>query len=126
VEKPLTKAQADRLRALAIDEEITAAQLDSYSAMLFGSAVADLNQAQGAILEERLNPAYPSPLQELSARRLLHQIAVGDTVTIPADQPAFIRWRDVPPLPEPEEQPETPQPVIPTWRTKRVPKRRRR
>lgn len=123
VEKPLTKAQVERLRATAIEEEITPAQLDSYSTMLFGSAVAGLNQAQGAILEERLNPAYPSPLQELSARRLLHPIAVGDTVTIPEDQPIFIRWRDVPPVVEP---PEPPPPTVPSWRLKRVPARRRR
>jgi hypothetical protein len=113
VTKPLTKSQVDRLRAVALDEEITAAQLDSYSAMLFGGGVASLNQAQGAILEERLNPAYPSPLQELRARRLIHPIAVGDTVPIPDEQSAFIRWRDIPPT---EDAPASPAPAAPSWR----------
>lgn len=108
VEKPLSRPQAERLRMVALGEEITAAQLDSYSTMLFGSVVAKLSQAQGAILEERLNPAYPSPLQELSARRVLHPIAVGDSFPIPDGQSSFIRWHDVPPA---EETPPTP-----SWR----------
>lgn len=118
VEKPLSKPQVERLRTVALGEEITAAQLDSYSTMLFGSVVAKLSQAQGTILEERLNPAYPSPLQELSARRVLHPIAVGDSVSIPDGQAAFIRWRDVPPA---EETPPTP-----SWRAGGAKKSRNR
>ncbi len=111
VGKRLPRAQVERLRAVALDEEMTATQLDTYSTLLFGSVVAGLSQAQGAILEERLNPAYPSPLEELRARRVLYPLAVGDTVEVPTEQSAFIRWRDVPTV---EETPLAPAP--PSWR----------
>jgi len=111
VGKRLPRAQVERLRAVALDEEMTATQLDTYSTLLFGSVVAGLSQAQGAILEERLNPAYPSPLEELRARRVLYPLAVGDTVDIPAEQSAFIRWSDIPTA---EETP--PAPAPPSWR----------
>lgn len=115
VAKQVTKAQSERLRALALDEEITPALLDVYSTMLFDRPVADLDQTQYAILEERLDRAYPSPLEETRARRLIYPIAVGDAMPIPPDRTIFIRWRDVPPV---VEVAEPPKPAPPSWRTR--------
>lgn len=114
----LTRAGAEQLREAAVAEEITPGQLDTYSTLLFGVAVAGLTRAQGAILAERLHPAYPSPLEELRARRVLHPLAVGDAFPIPPDRQGFIYWRDVPPV---EEPPTMPAPPVPTWRTRAVP-----
>ncbi len=117
VAKQVTKAQVERLRAIALAEEITPALLDTYSTMLFDQPVGALNQDHYAILEERLNPAYPSPLEETGARRLRHPIAVGDHLTLPEGRPIFIRWRDVPPV---EAAPEPAAPATPSWRTRGV------
>lgn len=117
VAKQVTKAQVERLRAIALAEEITPALLDTYSTMLFDQPVGALNQDHYAILEERLNPAYPSPLEETGARRLRHPIAVGDHLTLPEDRPIFIRWRDVPPV---AAAPEPAAPTTPSWRTRGV------
>ncbi len=124
VTKRVTKAQAERLRAIALDEEITPALLDVYSTMLFDRTIADLDQTQYAILEERLDRAYPSPLEETRARRLIYPIAVGDAMPIPPDRPIFVRWRDVPPVAAVEE---TLKPAPPSWRMRgpRVSGRRR-
>ena len=92
---------------------MTATQLDNYSTMLFGCVVAELNQAQAAILEERLNRAYPSPLEELRLRRVIHPIAVGDSVEVPAEQSAFVRWRDIPVA---EATPTPSAQTLPSWR----------
>ncbi len=113
VTRPLGKARVGRLRALALAEEIPPALLDAYSALLFGAAVAALDQAQGALLEERLDPAYPSPLEELRARRILHPLAVGDDMDVPPDRPFLVRWRDVPPV---EAAPPPIAPPPPSWR----------
>lgn len=112
--KRVTKAQVERLRVVALDEEITPALLDTYSTMLFERPVADLDQTEYAILEERLDRTYPSPLEETRARRLLYPIAVGDAMPIPPDHPVFIRWRDVPPVVVEEPS----QPTTPSWRTR--------
>ena len=112
VTKRVTKAQVERLRAVALDEEITPVLLDTYSTMLFERPVAELDQTEHAILEERLDRAYPSPLEETRARRLLYPIAVGDAMPIPSDHPVFIRWRDVPPVVVEEPR----QPATPSWR----------
>jgi len=112
--KRVTKAQVERLRVVALDEEITPALLDTYSIMLFERPVAELDQTEYAILEERLDRTYPSPLEETRARRLLYPIAVGDAMPIPPDHPVFIRWRDVPPVVEEEPR----QPTTPSWRTR--------
>jgi len=114
VTKRVTKAQMERLRAVALDEEITPALLDTYSTMLFERPVAELDQTEYAILEERLDRTYPSPLEETRARRLLYPIAVGDAMLIPPDHSIFIRWRDVPPVVEEEPR----QPTTPSWRTR--------
>jgi len=113
VTEPISKTRVGRLRALALDEEISTSLLDTYSTLLFGVAVAGLDQAQSMILEERLNPAYPSPLEELRVRRILHPLAVSDAMTIPEDHPFFIRWSDVPPV---EEAPEPVAPPTISWR----------
>jgi hypothetical protein len=113
--KRVTKAQVERLRAIALDEEITPALLDTYSTMLFGGTIAQLDQTQYAILEERLNRAYPSPLEETRARRLIYPIAVGDAMPIPPDNPILVHWRDVPPVAASED---TPKPTQPSWRTR--------
>lgn len=113
VNQSIGKSRVGRLRALALDEEISTSLLDTYSTLLFGTAVAALDQTQSMILEERLNPAYPSPLEELRVRRILHPLAVSDEMTIAEDQPFFVRWSDVPPV---EEEPEPPAPPTITWR----------
>lgn len=113
VTEPISKTRVGRLRALALDEEISTSLLDTYSTLLFGVAVAGLDQAQSMILEERLNPAYPSPLEELRVRRILHPLAVSDEMTLIEDRPFFIRWSDVPPV---EEAPEPVTPPTISWR----------
>jgi len=113
VTEPIGKARVGRLRALALDEEISTSLLDTYSTLLFGVAIAALDQSQSMILEERLNPAYPSPLEELRVRRILHPLAVSDEMTITENQPFFIRWSDVLPVEK------APEPVVPptlSWR----------
>jgi hypothetical protein len=117
VTQPIGKARVGRLRALALDEEISPSLLDTYSRLLFGVAVAALDQTQSLILEERLNPAYPSPLEELRVRRIIHPLAVSDAMTIPKDRPFLIHWGDVPPVEETVA--EAPEPAAPTtlsWR----------
>jgi hypothetical protein len=113
VSQPIGKTRVGRLRTLALDEEISTSLLDTYSTLLFGVPVAGLDQTQSLILEERLNPAYPSPLEELRVRRILHPLAVSDEMTISEDQPFFIHWSAVPPV---EEAPEPPTPPTITWR----------
>jgi len=113
ITQPIGKTRVGRLRALALNEEISPALLDTYSTLLFGVAVAALDQTQSMILEERLNPAYPSPLEELRVRRIIHPLAVSDEMPIPEDRPFLIRWSAVSPV---EAAPEPVAPPTLTWR----------